>query len=553
MAKRILIRRDTTANWEGVNPVLASGEFGVEIKTNGQRSVKVGDGTKNWLQLPYTINDAVERSELASHENATTVHGASDTPVASRIAMYGPTSGLKSDKIPAESNDVARKAELDALVSDTSSISGELETHKNDTSNPHAVTAAQVGLGNVDNTSDVNKPVSTAQTAAINTVQGNLNNHENDTSNPHVVTAAQVGAYTEVQTNQKIADAMLNSFVREFQGEQGTGTEVLTDPASTPSLAGSLGDFCFTLSWDGTSKWLLVCWEYVSSGWEINNVLPPVEAMDLHWVAVKQGNEVQGLYVIGVSDTVSPLPSFEPIGANMADYRTWEEQDDIDETKVDKIDGKELSTNDYTDDDKAIVDGVETVLATKVDKQQGITNAGKAMVIGVDGLLTPGEVAQLVSSPAQGDITIRQNGTMFVNPTQWRVVTDWQTKLGYDSVNSVFKPGTNDYDFRCRVNDAAQLIKFNFWSGPAAPFSNQGNQMPTSPFLKLDNLNDYVQSGYESSEVFIGNTTAGMTAFMLIAWGTSHHSGISNLYTITNGQYIYGAIMVPLKPGAPLL
>jgi hypothetical protein len=33
--------------------------------------------------------------------------------------------------------------------------------------NPHKVTASQVGLGNVDNTSDENKPVSTAQAKAI--------------------------------------------------------------------------------------------------------------------------------------------------------------------------------------------------------------------------------------------------------------------------------------------------------------------------------------------------------------------------------------------------
>ena len=33
------------------------------------------------------------------------------------------------------------------------------------TGNPHSVTATEVGLGNVDNTSDVNKPVSTAQAA----------------------------------------------------------------------------------------------------------------------------------------------------------------------------------------------------------------------------------------------------------------------------------------------------------------------------------------------------------------------------------------------------
>lgn len=42
-----------------------------------------------------------------------------------------------------------------------------LQTHKNDKDNPHEVTKAQVGLGKVDNTSDTEKPVSTAQAAAI--------------------------------------------------------------------------------------------------------------------------------------------------------------------------------------------------------------------------------------------------------------------------------------------------------------------------------------------------------------------------------------------------
>lgn len=43
-----------------------------------------------------------------------------------------------------------------------------LNTHTSNTSNPHSVTKAQVGLGNVDNTSDVNKPVSTATQTALN-------------------------------------------------------------------------------------------------------------------------------------------------------------------------------------------------------------------------------------------------------------------------------------------------------------------------------------------------------------------------------------------------
>lgn len=47
--------------------------------------------------------------------------------------------------------------------------------HTFETDNPHGVTKAQVGLGNVDNTSDMNKPVSTAQAAADTVIQNDLN------------------------------------------------------------------------------------------------------------------------------------------------------------------------------------------------------------------------------------------------------------------------------------------------------------------------------------------------------------------------------------------
>ena len=44
----------------------------------------------------------------------------------------------------------------------------ELGAHKASTANPHSVTKAQVGLGNVDNTNDANKPVSTAMQTELN-------------------------------------------------------------------------------------------------------------------------------------------------------------------------------------------------------------------------------------------------------------------------------------------------------------------------------------------------------------------------------------------------
>lgn len=46
----IKLRRDTAANWDSVNPVLASGEMGVETDTGLH---KFGNGTANWGALSY--------------------------------------------------------------------------------------------------------------------------------------------------------------------------------------------------------------------------------------------------------------------------------------------------------------------------------------------------------------------------------------------------------------------------------------------------------------------------------------------------------------------
>lgn len=66
------------------------------------------------------------------------------------------------------------KTKLDGLkdqagiTSDIDAVQTNLETHINNKSNPHEVTKDQVGLGNVDNTSDANKPISTATQTALN-------------------------------------------------------------------------------------------------------------------------------------------------------------------------------------------------------------------------------------------------------------------------------------------------------------------------------------------------------------------------------------------------
>lgn len=63
-----------------------------------------------------------------------------------------------------------RRVDGDAVVSDKytfDELSEDLATHIANKNNPHQVTKAQVGLGNCDNTSDLDKPISTATQAAL--------------------------------------------------------------------------------------------------------------------------------------------------------------------------------------------------------------------------------------------------------------------------------------------------------------------------------------------------------------------------------------------------
>lgn len=57
MAERILLRRDTAANWTTANPVLANAEVGIESDTH---RTKVGDGTTTWASLSYLTHSPAD-------------------------------------------------------------------------------------------------------------------------------------------------------------------------------------------------------------------------------------------------------------------------------------------------------------------------------------------------------------------------------------------------------------------------------------------------------------------------------------------------------------
>ena len=98
---------------------------------------------------------------------------------------------LKADKsdtyTKTESNNLLdKKLDIDTAEQTYETIT-DANNHKNDNNNPHRVTKAQIGLGNVDNTSDADKPISTATQEALDLKQDNLIEGERIIINNNVI------------------------------------------------------------------------------------------------------------------------------------------------------------------------------------------------------------------------------------------------------------------------------------------------------------------------------------------------------------------------------
>ena len=105
-------------------------------------------------------------------------------------------------RIPVSHKNRIRGETRDRIRSELN-ISESINSHINDFNNPHSVTKSQVGLSEVDNTSDVNKPISTAQQAALDLKEdisalgtaayADLTTSSNDATADRVLTQGNVG------------------------------------------------------------------------------------------------------------------------------------------------------------------------------------------------------------------------------------------------------------------------------------------------------------------------------------------------------------------------
>lgn len=135
----------TAAQWAAASLILLKGEIGFETDTG---LFKFGDGVSTYAALKYANKAPTKLSQLTNDGDGT--------------SNFATLKDLEDVVAAATGGESAS----DVLVA--------LNNHKSDKANPHGVTAEQVGLGNVNNTSDADKPISAAQQEALDKKQDKL-------------------------------------------------------------------------------------------------------------------------------------------------------------------------------------------------------------------------------------------------------------------------------------------------------------------------------------------------------------------------------------------
>lgn len=127
------------------NPILADGN---PILLTDNTPILLGDSES--LRMASTANGLYSQA----NDKTITINQASTS-----------TAGVMSASDKAKLDSLKTQTDVENLIN---GVQDNLNTHINNKSNPHEVTKAQVGLSEVDNTSDVNKPISNATQTALN-------------------------------------------------------------------------------------------------------------------------------------------------------------------------------------------------------------------------------------------------------------------------------------------------------------------------------------------------------------------------------------------------
>ena len=119
----------------------------------------------NWV-FEYNINN----SSFTAEQWAAINSGVKDTDLTQLGTNTSDISDLKSDKVDkVEGKGLSTNDFTNEEKSQIATNKSDISSHTGSKNNPHEVTKSQLGLGNVDNTSDADKPISTATQSALDT------------------------------------------------------------------------------------------------------------------------------------------------------------------------------------------------------------------------------------------------------------------------------------------------------------------------------------------------------------------------------------------------
>lgn len=209
-------------------------------------------------ELTTAINKEISDRKAADTANFKEIEDAMTAVIDNLEGRIQDTDGNLAKEVENRKGEINR---VEKLISDETAtraqadtnVNAKVDSHITNKSNPHGVTKAQVGLGNVNNTSDADKPVSTAQATAIadakaagTLAQTNLTTHLQDKSNPHQVTRDQLGMgitseiiFKKVSAPSglwKESDERLKSFIKPLEH---TLDEICSIPTDSFIIRGS--------------------------------------------------------------------------------------------------------------------------------------------------------------------------------------------------------------------------------------------------------------------------------------------------------------------------
>lgn len=171
---KIYIVQDTnlTYRWSGTGYVeisksLALGETSSTAYPGdkGKATTDKLNKTSNKVVVgPSTVNPSTDKVVLKYQTHFTSTNSDSEDSHTINAATTS-QAGVMTSADKTKLNGLKDQA---GITSDIDAVQTNLETHINNKSNPHEVTKDQVGLSEVDNTSDANKPISTATQNALN-------------------------------------------------------------------------------------------------------------------------------------------------------------------------------------------------------------------------------------------------------------------------------------------------------------------------------------------------------------------------------------------------